>query len=413
MAAVLRFDAVLADFPEVRRSIELRQDQTLVDLHEGIQAAFGWLDDHIYSFWLDGEFWGSPATEYTAPVEVEDDVATADVVLSRLGLKQGAKVAYVFDFGDNWRVSLRLDARIDDEGVNYPRVVAGEGDAPPQYPAPDEDVATADVPVGELGLNPGAEIAYVFDFGDSWRVSLRLTETARGEETRYPRVVAAQGEAPPQYPDADADEDEDEDEEVWLREWEAADRHAAEVVIRALSHARGAETPEDALAAAAGQLRAGLSANQYPFSWIGKAAGLDANATSDDEELVLRGVAATISPVEETGLDPEDEASIMALEHGDWAGAVIELCRRGPGVSAEPAALVEAIEDCPEIAGPPSDPGDAVVAEAAFELVGFAWEAAGMLDDRRALTPLGVWALPRALTRAWGVDFDSAQVQES
>jgi hypothetical protein len=120
MPKVLRFEAVLADFPQVTRAIEVREDQTLVDLHKGIQAAFGWLDDHIYSFWLDGEFWGSPATEYTAPVEVEDDVATADIALSRLGLKEGAKVAYVFDFGDNWRVSLRLDARIDDEGVNYP-----------------------------------------------------------------------------------------------------------------------------------------------------------------------------------------------------------------------------------------------------------------------------------------------------
>jgi hypothetical protein len=138
MPKVLQFDAALADFPEVTRAIEVREDQTLVDLHRGIQAAFGWLDDHIYSFWLDGEFWGSPATEYTAAVEVEDDLATADIALSRLGLKEGAKIAYAFDFGDSWRVSLRLDARIDDEGVNYPRVAAAEGDAPPQYPAPDE-----------------------------------------------------------------------------------------------------------------------------------------------------------------------------------------------------------------------------------------------------------------------------------
>jgi hypothetical protein len=70
---------------------------------------------------------------------------------------------------------------------------------------------------------------------------------------------------------------------------------------------------------------------------------------------------------------------------------------------------VEAIEACPEIEGPPSDPGETAVTDAAFELVGLAWEAAGVLDDRRTLTRLGAWVLPRALTRAWGVDFDSGE----
>jgi hypothetical protein len=339
VAAVLRFDAALEDFKGVTRSIEVREDQTLVDLHEGIQQAFGWSNDHLYSFWLDGRFWGSPSTEYTAPVEADEGVATADVVIAKLRLTPGAKIAYVFDFGDSWRVALGLKERTEDVGGRYPRVVAGEGEAPPQYP----------------------------------------------------------------------DLDEDEDEEAWLAEWEAADRQAAEVVIAALPQARRAEMPKGAVTAAAGQLRAGLSANQYPYSWMGKAAGLEAESPSHDAELLLRVLAATISPEEETGLEPEDEASIAALEHGDWAGAVIELCRRGPGASADPSVLVEAIEECPEIEGPPSDSGEAVVAETAFELVGFAWQAAGVLDDRRGLTSAGAWLLPRALTRAWGVDFDSSQ----
>ena len=340
---VLRFDAALADFPGVKRSIEVREDQTLVDLHDGIQQAFSWLNDHIYSFWLDGQFWGSRATEYTTPGEPDDDA--------------------------------------------------------------DEDVATADIAIGELGLEPGAEVAYVFDFGDSWRVSLRVTEIVDAEGARYPRVVAAEGDAPPQYPDSDEEADTD----AWLEEWEAADHHAAQVVIGALSQERRAEMPQGALQAAASQLRAGLSADQFPYSWMRRAAGLDAEAPPDDEELLLGVVAATISPEGETGLESSEEASIVALEHGDWAGAIIELCRRGPGAGADPAALIEAIDACEEVEGPPSDPGEAVVAETAFEIVGFAWEAAGVLDARRTLTPVGAWVLPRALTRAWGVDFESGE----
>src|SRR5436190_4738704 len=87
--------------------------------------------------------------------------------------------------------------------------------------------------------------------------------------------------------------------------------------------------------------------------------------------------------------------------------AVIELSRGGPGTSGDPSALVEAVAQCPEIQSPASDADDNVVAESAFEHVGFAWEAAGALDDRRRLTHAGAWLLPRALTRAWRVDFDS------
>jgi hypothetical protein len=39
MPTVLRFDATLVDFPGVKRAIEVREDQTLVDLHEVIRAA--------------------------------------------------------------------------------------------------------------------------------------------------------------------------------------------------------------------------------------------------------------------------------------------------------------------------------------------------------------------------------------
>jgi pRiA4b ORF-3-like protein len=67
-----RFDAGLADIKGMSRTIELREDQTLADLHETIREAFGRLDDHLYSFWLDGRFWGDRSTEYTAPVEAEE-----------------------------------------------------------------------------------------------------------------------------------------------------------------------------------------------------------------------------------------------------------------------------------------------------------------------------------------------------
>src|SRR5260221_13116313 len=55
----ITFRASLDGFPGVDRDVAVRSNQTLVALHRVLQQAFGWDDDHLYSFWLDGEFWGS------------------------------------------------------------------------------------------------------------------------------------------------------------------------------------------------------------------------------------------------------------------------------------------------------------------------------------------------------------------
>lgn len=52
-----RFQVVLEWKHEVRRTIELRGDQSLHDMHRAIQEAFDWDDDHLYAFYLSGRNW--------------------------------------------------------------------------------------------------------------------------------------------------------------------------------------------------------------------------------------------------------------------------------------------------------------------------------------------------------------------
>ena len=122
----------------VRARLAVRGDRPLTALHDAIQEAFGWYDDHLYSFWLDGEFWGDDETEFTSPVAPDRGVRTADVPLDELDLAPGARLAYVFDFGDEWRVRLTLRGTEASEGAPYPRVLRRTGQAPPQYPALDD-----------------------------------------------------------------------------------------------------------------------------------------------------------------------------------------------------------------------------------------------------------------------------------
>jgi Plasmid pRiA4b ORF-3-like protein len=56
----------------------------------------------------------------------------------------------------------------------------------------------------------GHTMVFLFDYGDDWRFRVRLTGTGtKVAKTRYPRVVASQGEAPAQYPDPEEFEDDD------------------------------------------------------------------------------------------------------------------------------------------------------------------------------------------------------------
>lgn len=63
---------------------------------------------------------------------------SAELPLAEAGLEAGGKVAYVFDFGDEWRVLLTVTAVEPADDGGYPRILPGKGDPPPQYP-PDED----------------------------------------------------------------------------------------------------------------------------------------------------------------------------------------------------------------------------------------------------------------------------------
>ena len=58
--------------------------------------------------------------------------------------------------------------------------------------------------LSRLGLDVGQAIAYVFDFGDEWRVRLKLVEL-RARAAPLQAVFDQRGEAPPQYDFSDGD----------------------------------------------------------------------------------------------------------------------------------------------------------------------------------------------------------------
>jgi hypothetical protein len=132
------FDAQLLNVGGVSATVAVAGHEHLTALHDDIQEAFNWENDHLYSFWLDGQFWGDAAAERVIPGAPDTGSKTADVPVDELRLKVGTRIAYVFDYGDEWRVVLTLRERIDGPDA-MPRVSDRRGTAPPQYPPVDEE----------------------------------------------------------------------------------------------------------------------------------------------------------------------------------------------------------------------------------------------------------------------------------
>ncbi|MBX3000743.1 MAG: hypothetical protein KF893_19640 [Caldilineaceae bacterium] len=70
--------------------------------------------------------------------EIRDVRATQ---IGSLDLKKGKEFMYLFDYGDEHRFRVKVDAMNDnaDASGNYPRIVESVGDAPAQYPGWDDE----------------------------------------------------------------------------------------------------------------------------------------------------------------------------------------------------------------------------------------------------------------------------------
>lgn len=152
----------------------------------------------------------------------------------------------------------------------------------------------------------------------------------------------------------------DEEDEEFLEMWDQAEAAAVDLLRRALPSLIKEDPPTAALGAAADRLRARMKERAWPYDYMRRAAGFQLRKLpKGDLELWLSAAGGLIVMREDSGMGPEEEASLVATEHADWLGAVVGLVRAGVGASAEPEHLVAYINDCPEIDGE-VDPEDCV-----------------------------------------------------
>jgi hypothetical protein len=115
--------------PPIWRRLELSSQTTLEQLHRILQIAMGWENYHLHEFVIDGRRYGMPDPDYDEPEIVADSTVCISDVLGA----PGAEMSYLYDFGDGWQHTVRLEGVVQEEpGLAYPRVLDGARSCPPE-----------------------------------------------------------------------------------------------------------------------------------------------------------------------------------------------------------------------------------------------------------------------------------------
>jgi len=114
----------LTDLPEIWRRIRVPDSLTLTQLHQVIQTAMGWRDQHMWRFI-------SSKGEYVSYGRLEpcwEDEQDADQIqLKQVLTRKGSRLDYEYDFGDSWYHRLKVESRHSAEVLTTTDLLCLEG----------------------------------------------------------------------------------------------------------------------------------------------------------------------------------------------------------------------------------------------------------------------------------------------
>jgi hypothetical protein len=113
--------------PSIWRRLLVPSDMTLDLLHDVVQTAMGWGDEHLHLFEIDG-------MTFSDPRHSDSDIAEeAQVRLDQAAPSAKTRFRYEYDFGDGWEHEIVVEAvQPPEPGQQLPVCLAGERAAPPE-----------------------------------------------------------------------------------------------------------------------------------------------------------------------------------------------------------------------------------------------------------------------------------------
>jgi Plasmid pRiA4b ORF-3-like protein len=122
--------------PPLWRRLELSARLHLDEVHDVLQAAFGWTDSHLHRFSSSPADGRGEAQYYLCPFDVAEGAAgrpEEQVRLDEALPDVGGVLVYEYDFGDDWEHVIRLEAVLPGSGTERRAAcTGGERPGPPE-----------------------------------------------------------------------------------------------------------------------------------------------------------------------------------------------------------------------------------------------------------------------------------------
>lgn len=135
---IYRFRVILDNDTEdnVFRDLEIREDDTLEDLHNAITQSFGFDGSEMASFYISDDHWNQ-GEEYSlfdmseyGDAKLMEETAINDVVH-----EASTKLIYVYDFLSMWTFFVELAEIVEEtDSVDYPNLLFAHGQIPDEAP---------------------------------------------------------------------------------------------------------------------------------------------------------------------------------------------------------------------------------------------------------------------------------------
>ncbi|OUS02775.1 hypothetical protein A9Q86_02885 [Flavobacteriales bacterium 33_180_T64] len=136
---IYRFRVILDNDTEddIFRDIEIRETDSLEDLHNSITQSFGFDGLEMASFYISNETWeqGEEISMFDVS-EGHNSVRTmSDTKLNNVAHEAQTKLIYVYDFLSMWTFFVELAEIVDEsEGTDYPNLMFVHGQIPDTAP---------------------------------------------------------------------------------------------------------------------------------------------------------------------------------------------------------------------------------------------------------------------------------------
>lgn len=135
--AIYRFKITFEDYDDVTREIDIKSNQSFVDLHQAIHQSTGYNSDYSSSFYVSNDQWTKGEEIAYKPNQRKIDRGVAlmeNAKLSNFIDDPHQKFYYTFNFDRPFDFHVELVKILNEApGVAYPAVIKAVGEAPKQF----------------------------------------------------------------------------------------------------------------------------------------------------------------------------------------------------------------------------------------------------------------------------------------